>query len=81
MQTTTKLTDFHLIDMIGCVQLDDWMTEFEGREAASKAAAAATTDDGWTVVTRKPVSTQPCIFKPSLTTSGLAHINFALAAH
>lgn len=35
-------------------QLDDWMTEFEGREAASKAAAAATTDDGWTVVTRKP---------------------------
>ena len=39
------------------MQLDAWMAEFEGKEAAAKSAAAANADDGWTVVTRKPVST------------------------
>jgi len=37
-------------------ELDDWMAGFEVREAAAtaKAAATASTDDGWTVVARKP---------------------------
>lgn len=40
------------------LQLDEWTESFEEREKASAAAAAAGEDDGWTVVTRKPVSLQ-----------------------
>lgn len=35
-------------------ELDEWMAEYEGKEAAARAAAKASTDDGWTVVARKP---------------------------
>jgi len=59
----------------GCVQLDDWMAEFEGKEATSKAAAAASINDGWTVVSRKPVSllnSQARSPKPSDTSAKLA---------
>lgn len=38
------------------MQLDQWIETFEEQEKASTAAAAAGGDDGWTVVTRKPVS-------------------------
>ena len=38
------------------LQLDDWMEAFEKQEEEAKAAAMAAADDGWTVVTRKPVS-------------------------
>ena len=43
------------------MQLDQWMEAFEQSERSAKAGVA--NDDGWTVVTRKPVRIQTFIAK------------------
>lgn len=43
------------------LQLDEWMEAFEEEEEAARKAASISNDDGWTVVTRRPVKFLSCI--------------------
>lgn len=56
----------------GVLQLDEWMEDFDKKEEEAKQTAVANADDGWTVVTRKPVRCLCCHTCPI----SLLHLRF-----